>query len=292
MKSKQNVKENGKDIKVDPKVPEEGNTNLPPDKGVKKQISPSKRWCFTYNNYDSSEITLLCDILDIECDKYIFGEEVGDSGTPHLQGYVEFKLKKRPTTIIELFKKFHWEKTKGTPLENAIYCSKGKNIKLKKIIIPKEIKIINPIKKFQIQILKDLEKYTCDRLINWWWDSKGGVGKTEFCRYLCIKHNAIILGGKSADMKYAVSQYIEKHGSYPECIIFDIPRTCENYLSYTGIEEIKNAIFFSSKYESGQVIGNPPFVVVFANFEPDYEKLSEDRWNVNEIKTISLQIAI
>lgn len=274
---------------IDPIVPGEGNTILPPTT-KKKQISPSKRWCFTYNNYGSSDSSNLSLLLNDLCDKYIFGHEIGEGGTPHLQGYVEFKKKERPTGCNNMFKKFHWEKCKGTPLDNVKYCSKGSDIKKKNLIVPKEIKIIKPIKKFQLDILKTIKEYEDDRKINWWWEPKGGVGKTEFCRYLCVEHGAIILGGKSSDMKYAVSQYIEKNGSYPEVVVFDIPRTAENYLSYTGIEEIKNALFFSSKYESLQCVGNKPYVLVLANFEPDQSKLSQDRWNINEIKTFTIKI--
>jgi hypothetical protein len=84
-------------------------------------------------------------------------------------------------------------------------------------------------------------------------------------------------------MKFAVAEYCKSRGAYPEIVVFDIPRTAENYLSYTGIEEIKNALFFSNKYESGQVVGNKPCVLVFANFEPDTEKLSQDRWRIYNI---------
>ena len=61
--------------------------------------------------------------------------------------------------------------------------------------------------------------------------------------------------------------------------MFDVPRSSQQYISYTGIEEIKNGIFSSPKYESCMVAMPPPHVVVLCNIPPDYTDtdLSSDR---------------
>lgn len=55
----------------------------------------------------------------------VMGEEKGDSGTPHLQGYVELK---NPATVLGLKRMFsnrmHVEARRGTPAEAAKYCKK------------------------------------------------------------------------------------------------------------------------------------------------------------------------
>ena len=56
-----------------------------------------------------------------------------------------------------------------------------------------------------------------------------------------------------------------------------------DYLSYTGIEEVKNGCFFSQKYESAMVVMPYPTIIVFANEEPCYGKMSQDRWRVQQI---------
>ena len=56
------------------------------------------------------------------------------------------------------------------------------------------------------------------------------------------------------------------------------------YLSWCGIEEIKDMFFYSGKYEGGMVCGENPHVIIFANEEPPLEKMSNDRWRVIEIK--------
>lgn len=62
----------------------------------KKRVNPSKKWVFTWNNYDDGTLELLKSMLDTDADKYVLGKEVGESGTPHIQGWVVFKVRKRP----------------------------------------------------------------------------------------------------------------------------------------------------------------------------------------------------
>nr|WAE43169.1 MAG: replication associated protein [Cressdnaviricota sp.] len=84
-----------------------------------------RRICFTLNNYTEEE---LLTIRNIECGFMIFGEEVGENGTPHLQGYIEFDKSKRHETIKRLCPRMHFEATKGSAAQNITYCSKEGNV--------------------------------------------------------------------------------------------------------------------------------------------------------------------
>jgi len=53
-----------------------------------------KYWCFTLNNYLPNDIDHL-NALAPSVDYLVFGEEIGESGTRHLQGYVCFKTNHR-----------------------------------------------------------------------------------------------------------------------------------------------------------------------------------------------------
>lgn len=88
-------------------------------------MSRYRSWCFTINNHDDDDV-IICDT--IECTYIVYGEEIGDKGTPHLQGYVEFKDAKTLTTLKKLLgKKAHLETRRGTPSQASEYCKKDGN---------------------------------------------------------------------------------------------------------------------------------------------------------------------
>ena len=79
-------------------------------------------------------------------------------------------------------------------------------------------------------------------------------------------------------MKYEVMEYLKKNKL--KIVMIDLTRCIENYVSYQGIEEIKNGIFYNTKYESGMVLFDSPHIIIFANFPPEEGKLNADRWNI------------
>ena len=86
--------------------------------------SMSKRWCFTINNPDPEHETQLVSLS--LCSSYlIYQKEEGLNHTPHFQGYVEFSVRKRGTTIKNLIPTAHLEVAKGKPSHNKTYCSKS-----------------------------------------------------------------------------------------------------------------------------------------------------------------------
>ena len=250
--------------------------------GNTKQISPSKHLCFTLNNHTNENINRLMDDSSIE--QLSMQEETGESGTPHLQGYVKFKTKLRPLSIFKNDFKAHWEKCKHIK-EAIIYTQKSDTRTGKQFV--RGLRIVRPLKCLKEEQLYDWQRGIVelaetepdDRTINWYWETTGNVGKSAIVRYLVLKKQALLVSGKSADIKYQIACCKQP----PNLIIWDIPRAAKKYINWTAIEEIKNGIFCSSKYESKMVAINPPHIFCFANFEPDLSIVSEDRWNVIEL---------
>lgn len=82
-----------------------------------------RNYCFTWNNYGPDDIK---SVLAWKGAKYIvFGEEVGESGTPHLQGYVEWKEGKAISPTLLKLRVSHWEDRIATAAIAAAYCKKG-----------------------------------------------------------------------------------------------------------------------------------------------------------------------
>ena len=244
---------------------EENSSNSSKKKsGNTKQISPSKHWVFTLNNYTLENIQELKNCSSTK--RHSFQEETGESGTPHLQGYVEFLTKKRPKSVFQF--NAHWEKAKH--IDKAIAYTQKLDSRTGKQYL-KGIRKIRPLKIFQpkYQWQKDIDAFVDeepdDRHIHWVWSSKAAMGKTQLCKYLCACKQALLIDGKPGDMKYQV--YNAKPGT--DIILMNIPKGKNvNKKVYETLELIKDGLFASSKYESDMHISNSPHVFVFANFEP------------------------
>lgn len=87
----------------------------------------SKSYCFTLNNYTETDVEYFATYQD--CHHLYIGKEVGESGTPHLQGYVCWGNSKRITgvkKIHECWKRVHLiDSLPGRAKANRKYCLKG-----------------------------------------------------------------------------------------------------------------------------------------------------------------------
>jgi len=276
-----------------PENPGGGNTKSPPAKQKPVRVSGAKFWTFTWNNYPENWLALLAPSL--EGAEWIAGYEIGESGTPHSQGYGGFPVKVRPIGYRGAPKEIHWgdengKPAKGTRQHNVTYCSKegkpaGGTLRIPRPLVKMTYDLLRPWQKKIADEFVEPEDPLFGRPIHWYWEEPGGVGKSVLCTYFVDNCNCIILSGGAADMKFGVTSYCAKHGEGPDLIVMDIPRVQDN-ISIKGIEECKNGCFFSSKYESSMVRYNRPHVVVFANKPPDVTDMSMDRWKIVELKNL------
>jgi len=87
--------------------------------------TPKKAYCFTCNNYTPEKYEELCRSLADAGIYCIIGKEVGESGTPHLQGYVVFKRAHHFNTITSRYLSgCHVQVAAGSADDNRRYCSK------------------------------------------------------------------------------------------------------------------------------------------------------------------------
>lgn len=83
------------------------------------------RWLFVLNNYTDDEISSLKTWFEAESSYACFGKEVGENGTPHLQGYFILLRKRRLTALkSDCNARAHFEVARGSPQSNKVYCSK------------------------------------------------------------------------------------------------------------------------------------------------------------------------
>lgn len=273
-------------------------------------IAPNTRgqymyWLFTLNNYVIGDVERLRQLFNVGCTWYRFQKEVGENGTPHLQGVCHFRGKMRLSQVRTHYSlRAHWEPSKSEAANE--YCAKeetfaGERWEGGKRREPKQLKdkypdIKEPIltKKITLEDLNEEQKLVLeyflgkcplsDRVIHWLWERKGNWGKTLVALYLIDNYGALLLAGGSKDAINGLFSYIKENDKVPPIIIFDIPRCSKGHISYNALEQIKNGCVFNAKYETGMLRFDKPHVIVFANEEPEYSKLSRDRWQVKNLR--------
>lgn len=258
-------------------------------KSIQPRINQLKGWFFTWNNYPNDYQNILETVFRKICTKYIFQEEKGEQNTPHIQGCILLSKPMRWTEF-KLPKEIHWEKTRNQEKAEQ-YCEKEATSQSAavKFGFPKPL-LIPKMEGWQLEAEQKLLeecKTPTNRTLYWWWEGTGKFGKTSFCKYMMIKHNAcVIQGGKLTDiMNIIMNLDMDK----VPCIIIDIPRAHKNKVSYCAIECILNGMITNTKYETGFKCFNPPQVMVLSNFEPEQgdDTLSADRFSVRDLRVPS-----
>lgn len=290
-------------IEDEPNKPNWSNTENPVCKVDKEGFSENNpkepnfqqvHYVFTLNNYTEEEIQKLIIWFDKLCVRYCFQEEIGEQGTPHLQGYFNYKEKQYYKPLMKYMDMRIWirqsldttkNKRKAIEYASAFWKRKeGGRLWNHKCPIKKEITLITPSYSWEVEILANLSLDPSDRKIYWYWSEMGNIGKTCFTKYLCKKKNACLLGGKRDNIFNGIVKYEEYYDELPSIVIYDIPRSVdEQYVSYEALEKVKDMCFYSGKYEGSQVVGDCPHVLVFANIPPDTCKMSPDRWIITRI---------
>lgn len=295
----------------------------------------STRWCFTLNNPSEDEEQAVVSFLEGSCRYGIFGREVGESGTPHLQGFLILPSPQRLSYLRRrLSPRAHYETARGTSEEARDYCTKdgdfeqfgdfpsqqGKRSDLDELLAwadeftsahgraptspdiakhqpraylkyprfkslcshrapARQLQFGEPTD-WQSELIDELAGPADDRSVRFIVDTEGGKGKTWLCRYLMTNRpdDVQILGiGRKSDLAYIVD---ETKSVY----LFNVGRGQMEFLSYSILEAIKDRLLVSTKYQgSTKTWANNTHVVVFSNEEPDYGKLTEDRYAVTKL---------
>lgn len=243
-----------------------------------------RRFVFTLNNPTEHEFGAVEAFLQ-NCQFWVFQKEEGKAGTHHLQGYFEYK---NPKEWDSLRKKLRWhlEPARGSRFQSWNYCTKVStriegpwfSERLSEILEdPLQGKELYP---WEVELNTILSSPPEQRKIYWYWDKRGNTGKTTFMRSYRLRHeDCLVISGKSSDVKFAFFKRGEEK-TWPRTVFYNVSRSLEKFVSYEVLETLKDGVGFSGKYESQDGVWPIPHVIVFANFEPDYACLSNDRWRV------------
>nr|WAE42952.1 MAG: replication associated protein [Cressdnaviricota sp.] len=259
-------------------------------------MSRHRAWCFTINNYSSTD-EFAVKYLFKKAKYGIYGQEIGAKGTPHLQGYIHLENALSLDVMRKSLTRAHLTVANGSDEDNKRYCSKeGKNIyEVGEISIGQgtrtDIKeIAKKIKDREIT-LEDLmfdypEMYvkysrSFEKMINavsparsvppkvfWRW-GLSGTGKTRYC---VEKHpDHYIKDGTSWWDNYKTN----------EAIIID---DFDNQIPYRTLLRMLDRYDFQGQIKGGYVRINSPFIYITCEHPPEYY------WGGNELQQIKRRL--
>ena len=249
--------------------------------------STMRRVCFTLNNYTNTEIQHIVSVSEQRGYLYCIGKEVGECGTPHLQGYLEFKSPKTFNTVKGVVGvRAHLEKARGTRAQNLAYCTKeGDHVSNFPVPVCEQVlRLYDGVEWYvwQQEIIDLLDKTPDPRKIYWITDVIGNQGKTFLTKYLVAKHRVLLADGKKQDVFHQIAKRLEDEDNQDpfQMVVLDIPRHMTDYINYGLLEQLKNGLIMSGKYEGGTFVFPSPHVIVMSNSAPDLSKFSQDRWHL------------
>lgn len=274
----------------------EGNMDSSPSVDFK-----ARKWIFTLNNWTDQELSQCLNVFNKKNWLYIIGKEIGEQGTPHLQGYVEHKNQIRRSVLVKILPRAYIHTAQGDIKSNYKYCSKTEDFITNISELEDDISLAE--RKYNQQMIEDYKDIVWkpwqqevidiintkpdDRTVHWVYEPKGNVGKSFLVKYLQWKYDAIVANGKQSDVFNQYKVFIEEKKDQPKLALIDIPRSNENYINYSTLEKIKDGLFYSGKYEGGVLRLCRHHLICFANFLPDKFALSNDRWHfINATGTI------
>jgi len=237
------------------------------------------RWVFTIKHEKYTE-SQLWSTLSQKATKFTFQLEKGEENDYlHYQGCFTLDKKEYFNTVKNwLGSTVHLECCNDW-YASVNYCSKPET----RVNGPwdqdsQPLNIIKDLYPWQQMVVDMLKEPVNDREIVWIYDEIGCKGKTALSKYLVVKYKALVItSGGTKDIAYLAKNKV------PKIVIFNFARSKEDFVPYEGIESLKDGLITSTKYTTETLVFDPPHVVVFANFRPNTEKLSKDRWNIIEL---------
>ena len=262
----------------------------------------SRNYIFTINNYTKSMFKKLeLKACTLEKHSYIcYGlEEAPETGTKHIQGYIELKDNQRFTFLHNYFdlkkkgkkEKFHIQPAKGTAEQNKRYSSKDGNFfefgvakirgrsdltELKTRVSENPSNIREIVKEDcnnyqQIRYAENLQKYYLeDRSpkkppVVLWIHGNTGIGKTR------LIYNSFESICSVSDYKWPGNAYQQQ-----ECFLLDDFR--KEDIPFNTLLKIIDRYPFSLAYKGGFIAFNSPFIIITTPYsiEETYGNIYED----------------
>lgn len=230
-----------------------------------------------------SRRTILKLLGELDCKKWIIGEERGKNGYEHWQIRVE-------SSSNEFFERFtrnipcaHIEKSTSEwadtyERKEGRFTTHADTVEILKVRFGKP-------NEFQKGIIKTVRSQS-DRQVDVWYDPKGNHGKTWLTMHLWERGEALVVPRSSTTAEKLSAFVCSAYDGEPY-IIIDIPRSRKiTDELYEAIEELKDGLVFDHRYSGKTRNVRGAKIIIFTNTKLDQTKLSKDRWRLHGTKNV------
>lgn len=138
---------------------------------------------------------------------------------------------------------------------------------------------------WHFQLQDELLIRDSNRVITWIFERTGNTRKSTFCRFMEDAHDCLHITqmGGSRDLATVIQQALERDNWNNGVVIVDLPRDAQQQDLYKPFEMILNGRMTALKYTGGRLRWRTKALVVFANFPPEVNRMSWDRWDIREL---------
>jgi len=102
----------------------------------------ARSWVFTVNNYTADDLEMV-KAVEARSTYVVAGLEVGEQGTPHIQGYVHYANARTFASMKKALPRANLQIAKGTGAQNRTYCTKDGNVLIEAGVVPSQGKRVD-----------------------------------------------------------------------------------------------------------------------------------------------------
>lgn len=267
----------------------------------RETVNACATYDFTLKKEEHVDYTDVIKSLRTISKKWAFQLETGDSGYIHWQGRMSLFKKRRKAELVailpDIFKTMCVSPSSNNSLGECFYMIKDDTRTAgpwtdqseKLVYIPRQLRgIQDKLYPWQKTVVESKDIFD-PRIVNFVYDPRGNNGKSIIAALCELLHGGIDLppiGDHKELLQVVCDILIAKECRDPKLVFVDLPRSLDSKKLgpfMVAIEQIKKGHVADVRHHYKDWWFDSPQIWVFANWKPNLDYLSADRWKFHTI---------
>jgi len=141
-------------------------------------------------------------------------------------------------------------------------------------------------KPWQQELLDEVKTKPDSRHVLWYYDPFGNSGKSFIAKHMGMYRGAFVsTKANTYHVATSIDEFLKQNGSNSILVvIFNFTRQQACHKIYQALEELKDGMITSEKYKGRTMYFPHPHLVCMANYIPDIETMTPDRWDIRTLQ--------